>query len=482
MTAGFSTRRMQRFACGRWPLAVAIAAWLAGCAAPPPVSAPAPTGVRHAYVVLADDGRPVARAITMDAACPSIAFDGVAQPMQVRAAPAVIPARDVPPMFGPTKPAAFPVLTCESAIPPGVARAVVAGHALPLPKAHPQRIVVLGDTGCRMAVYGNQFQDCGDPVAWPFRAVAAAAAATAPDLVIHVGDYHYRESACPPGNGGCKGSPWGYGWDVWEADFFAPAERLLAAAPWIVVRGNHESCGRAGVGWWRFLDPRPPAPHQDCVDPADDTIGDYSEPYAVSLGTGADADTQFLVFDSSRVGIEPLQPDQFMYRTYRAQFERAFDAASRRPYSFITFHHPVLGFAANRGQPDAPYPGNAGLLSVLTALNKDTLFPPGVQAVLSGHNHTLEIVSFATAHPPQVISGNGGDWVDAHLPSPFPQGLAPAPGAVVESLVSGITFGFMTMEREGARWKLTAFDTRGATMTTCTLAAKKIACVPAAGF
>ncbi len=52
----------------------------------------------------------------------------------------------------------------------------------------------------------------------------------------------------------CAGSPWGYGWDAWNADFFTPAAPLLAAAPWAAVRGNHESCARAGQGWWRFLD------------------------------------------------------------------------------------------------------------------------------------------------------------------------------------------------------------------------------------
>ena len=52
-----------------------------------------------------------------------------------------------------------------------------------------------------------------------------------PDLVIHVGDYHYRENACPKDIAGCRDSPWGYGWDAWDADFFVPARPLLAAAP-----------------------------------------------------------------------------------------------------------------------------------------------------------------------------------------------------------------------------------------------------------
>ena len=85
---------------------------------------------------------------------------------------------------------------------------------------------MIGDSGCRIKVSDNVFQNCNDAATWPFATVAATAAAAAPDLVIHVGDYHYRENACPPGNVGCAGSPWGYGWDSWEADLFAPAAKL----------------------------------------------------------------------------------------------------------------------------------------------------------------------------------------------------------------------------------------------------------------
>jgi len=47
---------------------------------------------------------------------------------------------------------------------------------------------------------------------------------------------------------------------MWNADFFDPAAPLLAVAPWIMVRGNHEDCDRAGEGWIRFLERLPPEP------------------------------------------------------------------------------------------------------------------------------------------------------------------------------------------------------------------------------
>ena len=216
------------------PIAAFTLALIAGCAQLPPAPMPSVSGVRYDYVVLGEEGQAVARAITSEAACPSIELDGRAQAMDVRARPSVVPERSRPLGSGGAKAAAFPVLTCEKAIPRGVSRAAIDGRALPLPKAEPQRIVILGDTGCRLAAFGpasQAHQACNDPVAWPFATIADSAAAAAPDLVIHVGDYHYREDPCPPGNAGCAGSPWGYGWDAWEADLFAPSRRLLAAAP-----------------------------------------------------------------------------------------------------------------------------------------------------------------------------------------------------------------------------------------------------------
>lgn len=449
---------------------------LAGCATPP-AGPPAPAV--HRFVVLGPEGAATARVVTTAAECPAIVLDGVARPMSVRMAAATVPARPAASPLPPAKPAAFPVTTCEASVPAGTQRATVDDVALPLPRAAARRIVILGDTGCRVVNGPYQaFQGCNDPARWPFARVAAAAAATAPDLVIHVGDYHYREGPCAPGNAGCAGSPWGYGYDAWRADFFEPAQALLVAAPWIVVRGNHESCNRAGQGWWRFLDPRPLAAKQDCNDPANDDIGNYSDAYAVPLP--GHADTQFLVFDSSFVGVVPLKPDELMYRNYRAEFTDLFARAARTPHNFFLSHHPVLGFASNPGNPQSPYPGNAGLQSVLNPLYGGALFPGNVEAVIAGHNHLLEIVDFTSPHPPQYIIGNGGDWLDEPFPVPFPPGATPAPGAIVAQMLWATRFGFATLERAGSGWQLAAFDTDGAPMTSCMLTARRTACTPLA--
>ncbi len=108
------------------------------------------------------------------------------------------------------------------------------------------------------------------------------------------------------------------------------------------------------------------------------------------------------------------------------------------------------------------------------------LFPANVVTLLSGHNHLFEFVSFASKHPPQFISGNGGDWLDEPFPVPFPPNQQPAPGAVIAELVSGSRFGFMTMDRAGSGWLIGVRDARGALMSTCTLDGRQAACTPIA--
>ncbi len=216
-----------------WPLALlAVAA---------PSAHAESAGEGAAYVVLGAGGTPQARLVVAADACPSITIDGRARPMHVRARAATLPLRPTASTPETSKPSVFPLLTCEAAVPRGARRAAVQGRPLPLPPRRIDRIVVIGDTGCRIKASDAAFQACNDPARYPFAAVAARAAAWKPDLVLHVGDYLYRENPCPADQPGCAGSPWGYGWDAWRADFFAPAAPLLAAAPWVVVRGNHAS-------------------------------------------------------------------------------------------------------------------------------------------------------------------------------------------------------------------------------------------------
>jgi len=168
-----------------------------------------------------------------------------------------------------------------------------------------------------------------------------------------------------------------------------------------------------------------------------------------------------------------------MYITYRAQYERAFASAGSRK-SFFLSHHPVLAFAPNPSQtPTGLYPGNGALQSVLRPLYGDRLYPPTVQAAISGHIHLFEAVSFSTAQPTQLITGAGGDWADVALPRSLPAGATPSKGAVIGSIVSSNQPGFTLMERQDDEtWRVEARDAAGTIMTTCTLRDTKLKCVP----
>lgn len=198
--------------------ATAILSVLAPAAA---VAKPVPLiTVEAAFVVLGPQG-PVARTVhenTKD--CPSLTLDGTPQPMSVRMLPQT------------GKKAAFPMLVCELLIPSGTTSVRLGKLKLPLPPATLASAVVIGDTGCRLKGHshggGGQFQDCDVTAQWPFSVLAASVVRKKPQLVVHVGDYLYRESPCPASDAGCKGSPYGDNWNTWKADFFKPAAALLA--------------------------------------------------------------------------------------------------------------------------------------------------------------------------------------------------------------------------------------------------------------
>ena len=77
------------------------------------------------------------------------------------------------------------------------------------------------------------------------------------------------------------------------------------------------------------------------------------------------------------------------------------------------------------------------------------LVPPHVDAMLSGHVHVWEQLSFSSLHPTQIIAGFSGTSEDTvPLPETLPPGMEPAPGAIVDHFSSWVNgFGYMTLER-----------------------------------
>jgi hypothetical protein len=344
--------------------------------------------------------------------------------------------------------AAYPHTVCEAPLPPIVKSVTFAGRPVPVPKAEARRIVIMGDTGCR--IRGGYAQACNDPAEWPFARMAKAAAALAPDLVIHVGDYHYRESPCPQPSAGCEGSPYGYNWPAWRADFFAPAAPLLAAAPWIAVRGNHESCSRAGQGWYRYLDPRPRP--VDCEA--------FTDPYRITLG-----DLSLVVLDTAHALDQ--RPPQPLVDRYRPQIEEARGLA--RPGSWLLAHHPLYAIFKFEGSQQRPIETNATLLTASAGLGPDPF-----SVVFSGHIHRFDLFRFAGHRPSQVIVGGGGTAIDPALGnSPDHFSIA---GMPVAERVSEKGYMFLMMERAGAGWNATLHDVEGNVVRHCRLEGKNFTC------
>ncbi len=401
---------------------------------------------------------------------------------------------------GPGKPALFPVSSCEYPLPSGTTSALVAGRSLPVPKANPTTIVVIGDTGCRLQT-DNGWQSCNDTnpngtdTPYPFAAIAAAAAAQNPDLVLHVGDYAYRDNECPAGLGyNCGGSPWGFGWDTWEADLFTPGAPLLAAAPWIMTRGNHEQCNRAGQGWYRFLDTQPfdTGDVHTCDNPAYDDpgaasnsttadtscanysvygncTGNWNNPFLVSINSS----TQIVVFDTANAKPQsqgqnsafpalptgstslPTNASSLFFASYESELTTAGclvgassapGCGSPLPFNFWSNHHPIFGYAT--GTPPAnPIPA---FPPVMNHVFPGTYFPPPINLALHGHTHDYQAIDFQTGTLPEggtfqpaatLVSGNAGDILDLAMPYPLPPDAGSSvnnPAAVEVATVGGV--------------------------------------------
>ena len=99
-----------------------------------------------------------ARVVVEADKCPAIHIDGIETAMRERAGPDEN----------------FTNRICTSLLPRAAKSVTVLGASLALPKASPERILVIGDTGCRMK--GETVQACNDPKAWPFASLSAAAA------------------------------------------------------------------------------------------------------------------------------------------------------------------------------------------------------------------------------------------------------------------------------------------------------------------
>jgi hypothetical protein len=354
----------------------------------------------------------------------------------------------------------FPVLVCQQTLGsqpvqlPGMPRPAAA------PPARVQRMVAIGDTGCRASE-----QDCANPADWPFASVAYYAMQADGDLTVHVGDYIYRETLRDCGQ---VLQPCGDNWKAWRADWFAPVGELLASAPWVFARGNHEDCVRGGTGWFLFFDPRdvPPNPAQ-CVDTTD--------PYAVrvpGVGTLLIMDTACAPSYSTDCWAAGGQNDTTRaIPAYAAQMARLPGLITAGEPAWLVTHVPTWA-------RDFPNQLDSAGSYILQAAVRRTFangeLPPAVTLSVTGHVHAWEALDFASPRAPTLIVGDGGTSESVGLP---PALGSPAGGVAVEGYWAGLAFGYTTLQATGSGWSVQLVPVPGTGPgVACTLAGAQLTC------
>jgi hypothetical protein len=377
--------------------------------------------------------------------------------------------------------AAFPILLCERKL-AGDSDAWIGSRRLPVRPAEPNDIVVIGDTGCRMVHW--EIQACLSGVDWPFAAVATRAAeAVKPSqsFILHVGDFHYRENPCADTNRECGGSPFGDTWATWENEFFKPAAPLLLAAPWVIARGNHENCDRAGAGWLYFF----ALPGQRKSDQA---CENDLESYSLDIGFTADKRRRVLVVLDTA-----YQDNKYDVEDRCRKFGNWLTALDRSNSEvWLTLHQPLWqrnpdGSQDVQGPDFAPCKNKETKSALKVIREKFASAKPKrlARLVLSGDTHLFQLFrpadTIAPYMPVQLVAGNGGtklDDLDPLVPPPpasssggpaltSDQNLMVNSFGVIGSAWTIAKHGFTVLHRDDATWTVTALDANGGTMASC---------------
>ncbi len=277
----------------------------------------------------------------------------------------------------------------------------------------PSRIIILGDTGCRDRLNDDtqDSQTC-DGKNWPFKQIAAASAGDDPDLILHVGDYMYIDVD---------------DWSAWQAAFFEPAEPLLEAAPWVMVRGNHEQCGQHGQaphGYYLFFGL---GDVKACKE--DD---DLDATYALDLSQGH----RLIVADSATA----YQPDVQNALTapiggegVSSEIKNVFGhiglwaKEQEAKTVWLTTHVPVFALekceelkkdsTKCRKEPGKKFAADSPESSAMMYAAWRTARVEKINTIISGDRHLFQLVN-PPGEPFQVTVGTGGVNLD---PAPFTQ-------------------------------------------------------------
>jgi hypothetical protein len=393
-------------------------------------------------------GRIVRAVVGLEQQCPDMAINGRPAEMRVRTAPDTV---------------SFPVRLCEREVNES-ADVRVGSARIPVRPVDPAEMLVIGDTGCRLTYY--QQQDCNDTAAWPFAAISQRAEARLradklPAIIVHVGDYHYRERPCSGLDLGCAGSPHGDNWASWRAEFFDPAGPLLLAAPWVMLRGNHENCARAGAGWQFFFGLAAQQLSGVCQEDG--------KPYELNIGGAADRPRVMLVLDTANAG------DKRALRNHCDDYPGwlTVDAPAKAEI-WLALHQP-LWLYDDGARPGAPRCEPHDIDDAVDAIREVIQARTGARffAALSGDTHQFQVFRPDSPDlPVQIVAGDSGTRLDDlevnndPLPDGYFNGTATSHG--VQGNVTAIKrFGFTILSVRADHWTATLYGADGREVTVC---------------
>ncbi len=311
-----------------------------------------------------------------------------------------------------------------------------------------QKVVLMGDTGCRVkhSEKGGLIQDCSNEQAWPFRKLAKSALSEDADLVIHVGDYHYREACADKEK--CKkfADTITYEYPAWKADFLEPAKGLLSEKPFIFVRGNHEDCRRAYAGYDKILNPNA---HDVCVD-------NHENQYT-QVG-----DLLIVNFDMASVDDKALDEKSDSFKSLQKRYNDAYDfikKSSAKEVWFVT-HKPIWGMSPYEGKV---FPVNVNLQKIV----ERKPLPRQVTLTMAGHIHDFQLVK--QSRPVQLVVGQSGSALDPAPQVENQRFKMPSGYEIFSPTIHGSQFGYVVLEKASQGWIAKVKNIDGKTEHTCEL-------------
>lgn len=318
------------------------------------------------------------------------------------------------------------------------------------------KMIFVGDTGCRLKETEkfNIYQNCNDIKSWPFPKIAKKISAEKYDVLVHIGDYYYREACADKAVCEQYTNTTGPTWLTWWEDFYKPALPFLSKTPVVFMRGNHEDCKRGFRGW---------APLSSQVKEFSESCDSYEDIQVIEL-----SDIVFVNFDNSDFeDKKPLKPEEkevWLARLVRLKDRIIKYSGAKEVWLFV--HKPIYGFLPPALGKGKIIPASVQFRDLLRSVDG---LESMIDVTVSGHIHSQQLMYFAEGKP-QIIVANGGSKLD-----------------VMEEIIKNkdlyITtktqddFGYALFERKGfKKWNWQFKNAEGTLILDCRFENKKMSC------